>query len=135
MGMDIHGRNPQSEAGKYFHANIWSWPPIHDLIMELCSDLLNEKMLRKLSYNDGAGPKDPEVCREMAWRFDSWMEQHTDGHKLDLGWHVTKGGRILSEEELAKNPDLETDTPHKVSDDHLKKWIEFLRDCGGFRVW
>jgi hypothetical protein len=25
MGMDIYGRNPTSEAGKYFQANIWSW--------------------------------------------------------------------------------------------------------------
>ena len=44
MGMDVVGRNPSTEAGKYFRANVWSWRPIHNLIVQLCSDLLDEEM-------------------------------------------------------------------------------------------
>jgi hypothetical protein len=32
MGMDVVGRNPRTEAGEYFRANVWSWGPIHNLI-------------------------------------------------------------------------------------------------------
>jgi hypothetical protein len=135
MGMDVYGRNPRSEAGEYFRATIWSWPPIHALIAELCSDLLDEKTLESLAYNDGAGPEDQETCTEMARRFEVWMEQHTEGHQLDLGFRVTREGRLVTEHELAENPDLEAESPHAVCDDHLKAWIEFLRDCGGFEVW
>jgi hypothetical protein len=38
MGMDVYGRNPTSEAGKYFRANVWSWRPIHALIEQECAD-------------------------------------------------------------------------------------------------
>jgi hypothetical protein len=63
------------------------------------------------------------------------MEQHTEGHKLDLGLRTTKEGKLLTEEELTENPDLETESPYEVCDDHMKAWIEFLRSCGGFEVW
>lgn len=135
MGMDVYGKKPRCEAGKYFRANIWSWPPIHALIEELCSDLLDEETLAKLSFNDGAGPKDQQTCTKMAQRFEMWMEQNTEGLKLDLGMRVTKSGRLVSEEEVENHPDEELDSPYEVSDDHLKEWIEFLRNCGGFEVW
>src|SRR5262249_22633636 len=135
MGMDVYGRKPTSEAGKYFRANVWSWSPIHSLIVELCSDLLDEKTLRLLAFNDGAGPKGQKICTEMANRFERWMEHHTEGLRLESDLRVTKEGRLVGEEELAKDPDLETESPFEVADEHLKKWIEFLRNCGGFRVW
>ena len=135
MGMDVYGRNPRSDPGEYFQANVWSWRPIHDLIVELCSDLLDEDTIESLGYNDGAGPKDQKICTEMARRFEVWMEQHTDGHKLDLDLRVTREGRLITEEELAENPEMETVSPYEVGDDHLKVWIEFLRNCGGFEVW
>ena len=135
MGMDVWGCNPTAPAGKYFRANIWSWRPIQALIHELCSDLLDEPTLVRLGVNVGAGPRDAAVCREMANRFDRWLEQHTDGHGLDLGLRVTPDGRFVTETELATNPQLETLSPYKVQDEHLKEWVEFLRSCGGFEVW
>ena len=134
MGMDVSGRKPRSKAGEYFRANVWSWHPIHALIEELCSDLLDEKTMRALGFNDGAGPKDQKTCTEMARRFENWMEHHADGHTVESDLRVTKEGRVVSEEELAANPDLETVSPYVVRDEHLKEWIEFLRNCGGFRV-
>lgn len=135
MGMDVYGRNPVSDAGKYFRANVWSWRPIHALIAELCSDLLDEEMLGQLGFNGGAGPTDQETCTEMARRFEVWMEHHVQGHTLESDLRMTKDGRLLSSKELAENPDLDTETPYGVGDDHLKEWIEFLRTCGGFEVW
>lgn len=134
MGMDVYGRKPSAPAGEYFRATIWAWHPIHALIVELCSDFLSEKMLRKLAFNDGAGPRSQKTCTKMAQRFEQWMERHTEGHELESELQVTKEGRFVPDEELAENPDLETFSPFEVDDDHLKMWIEFLRHCGGFRV-
>ena len=136
MGMDVIGRNPDSDAGKYFRANVWSWRPIHDLIIELCSDLLDEKTLELLAYNDGAGAADQETCTAMASRFEVWMEHHAHGHEIDIpGTRIKNDGSFVTEEELEANPDLETTTPYGVEDEHLKEWIEFLWHCGGFKVW
>ena len=78
MGMDVVGRNPSAEAGEYFRANVWSWRPIHDLIVQLCSDLLDEETLVGIGYNDGAGPADQTTCSGMANRFERWMEHHVN---------------------------------------------------------
>jgi hypothetical protein len=40
MSLDVYGKRPSSKTGEYFRANVWSWRPIHDLIFQLCSDLL-----------------------------------------------------------------------------------------------
>jgi hypothetical protein len=136
MGMDVHGRNPSSPEGEYFCANVWSWRPIHALMIALCSDLLDEGTLHSMEYNDGAGPADQATCTTMANRFELWMEHHIDGLCLDFpGVGVAEDGHFVFEKELTENPDIETHTPYEVEDEHLKEWIEFLRHCGGFEVW
>ena len=35
MGMDVYGKNPINDDGKYFRANIWCWRPIYSLTVEL----------------------------------------------------------------------------------------------------
>jgi hypothetical protein len=133
--MDVCGRNPSSAAGEYFRANVWAWRPIHALVIELCSDLLDEGTLGRMAFNDGAGPQDQGTCTEMANRFERWMERHTEGYGLESDLRVTEDGRFVSAEERARNPDLETASPYGVGDEHLKEWVEFLRHCGGFEVW
>lgn len=49
MGMDVYGRNPILPTGKEFRANVWAWCPIHALIVQLCSDLLEPETLRMLA--------------------------------------------------------------------------------------
>jgi len=134
MGMDVLGRNPSSKAGEYFRANVWSWRPIQALIVELCSDLLDDDTLTGLSFNSGYGPKEQTTCSEMANRFDQWMEHHVSGHTLESESRVTREGRFVSPQEQAANPELETVSAYETDDDHLKEWIEFLRNCGGFSV-
>jgi hypothetical protein len=135
MGMDVCGRNPSAPAGEYFRANVWAWRPIHALIIENCSDLLDLETLLSMALNDGAGPEDQETCTAMATRFELWMEQHSEGLRLDSDLRVTPDGRFVSDQELAENPDLQTVSPYAVEDEHLKEWVEFLRHCGGFEVW
>jgi len=136
MGMDVIGKNPDDPVGEYFGANVWSWRPIYALIVDLCSDLFGEDSLDLMAHNDGAGATDQKTCTEMATRFELWMEHHIDGLSIESSnLRITEDGRFVSEDELLDNPDLETQTPYEVEDEHLKEWIEFLRHCGGFEVW
>jgi hypothetical protein len=133
MGMDVYGRKPDSEEGKYFRANIWSWRPIYSLICELCSDLLSEKTLMGMAFNDGAGPKSGKTCLKMAERFDKWLEHNASGSVIETdAIRVEKGtGKFIRPGE---DPAVETESPYSVDDEHLKEWVEFLRHCGGFQV-
>ncbi len=130
--MDIYGRHADSPAGEYFWASIWAWRPIHALIRELCSDILDDETLARMEHNDGYGPEDQDECCDMASRFEQWVERNVQGLELP-GGKVTKDGRYVSEEELAANPDVETESLYRVEDEHLRKWVEFLRIAGDSR--
>ena len=89
-----------------------------------------------MGYNQGAGPRSAKVCRQMADRFDEWLEHNTEGATIDdVAMRVDASGRFVSDEELAANPSLEARSPYAVDDEHLKEWVAFLRECGGFEVW
>lgn len=53
MGMDVYGKNPTSEAGEYFRANVWWWHPL----WEYCENKFPE-LAGKVEHghtNDGDG--------------------------------------------------------------------------------
>jgi hypothetical protein len=135
MPMDIQGRKPTAPDGKQFRPEFWAWRPIHALIVELCSDLFDARMLQGMTFGDGSGPADQATCHVMAARFEAWMAQHPEGSVLESGIRTTPDGRFVTEQELADNPTMETVSPYSVGSEPLKRWVAFLRHCGGFEVW
>jgi hypothetical protein len=136
MGMDVFGRNPSAEAGTYFRASIWSWPPLYDQIVTLCEDLFDTEVLYRMAFNEGAGPEDQETCTRMAQRFESALAIYQDGFFVpDESIRVTEDGFVVSPEEIARTPNLKTHSPYRTSREHVQEWISFLRHCGGFEVW
>lgn len=53
MGMDVYGKRPKSEDGKYFRASVWSWHPLADMLAEFYPDLIGK--IEHLHSNDGDG--------------------------------------------------------------------------------
>ena len=134
MAIEVRGRNPSSLAGEYFGANIWAWGAIHHLIIQLCKGLLDAETLEGIDCNEGYGPADQKTCTNMASRFELWMEHNVDGLCVELGWVSDMYGRLYKEEQVKAIPGLGMRPAHRVSDEFLKQWIEFLRHCGGFEV-
>jgi hypothetical protein len=130
MGMDVVGRNPSSPAGEYFRASIWTWPPIHSRIAQLCPDLFDEETLRAMAFNDGAGAEDQRTCTEMANRFRRWLEDHTAGVGVRLDPDSPAGGLLK-----ARGAAMVNQPTYYADDEDLKRWVEFLDHCGGFEVW
>lgn len=137
MGMDVDGRNPDSKVGEYFRANVWSWRPIHKIMWDLCSDIIDEKTMVGMGYNQGDGPEDAATCIEIANRIEKWLAENPGPVEIDdADMAVTGAGNIVSKADLAKNPYVEVKTKpiYHTSQDHLREWVEFLKHCGGFRV-
>ena len=124
----------EENPGVYFRANCWSWRPLHDLIYQLCGDLIDAKTMDSMSLNDGAGPNTHKVCTEMASRFEGWLEHNTEGHSLELGCHVISGTGKFAKREDMDNPEVKTETAYYIGDEHIKEFVNFLRECGGFSV-
>jgi hypothetical protein len=135
MAIEIQGRKPTSPAGRKLHLEFWAWRPIHALLRTLCSDLVDDRSLQGMRFGDGSGIDRPEACTQIADRFETWVEQHPEECVLESGIRMTKEGRFVTEQELADNSSLETESAYKTEPEQLRHWIEFLRHCGGFEVW
>ena len=62
MGMDVYGKNPKSETGKYYRANVWWWRPIADYVLEIAPEGLTAKN-QHWHTNDGGGLDGPDSER------------------------------------------------------------------------
>lgn len=131
----IRGRRPDSPAGECFDAEECLWRPIHALMSERCSDLLDEVTLEEMGDGVACLP-DQTTCNVMADRFEQWMEHYVRNcPSWDTpGVGVTETGRVVLVGESEKTQDVDRQPACYVAFHYFKEWIEFLRHCGGFEV-
>jgi hypothetical protein len=53
MGMDVYGKRPADETGRYFRNNVWWWHPLADYCMTVAPDIAEQ--CQCWHSNDGAG--------------------------------------------------------------------------------
>lgn len=73
MGMDVIGKNKDSEVGSYFRRNVWGWRPLWHYVETVHADLTGEVSGH---YNDGDG-LDGEQSRLLAKRLRDDLEDGT----------------------------------------------------------
>lgn len=135
MGMDVFGKQPSADCGRYFRASIWMWAPLLEHMHASCRDLLGEELLESLSYNDGKGPDDQATCTELADRFERGLAQYPSGFELESDdVRVNAEGRFVLCDPAGPKPE-KTVSPFRIAGEEIAEWIAFLRHCGGFAVW
>jgi len=150
----------EENPGYYFRSSWWGWRPIH----ELCYTVSKKYKLRinttGWGENSGYGLRSPKKCEELANAFEEHINTHlTEEFKDDddrvylcMGSWCTGEGKFLSQEVETKLDEqypfgtilfngvvLEDGTvaypSHGSSLKHIKNWINFLRECGGFQIY
>jgi len=147
MGMDVYGVAPKNDKGEYFRANCWSWRPLCVAMAHSgAADHLSYKEWDLLAENSGGGPDTQETCDKMANDLEDWLDWHAGEDKSlyqpeelnELDMFIEKepnehgGHRFVNPKE---EPDVEVMSAYGVRWDHVKEWVTFLRNCGGFQVW
>jgi len=136
MNMDLYGRNPKNEIGMDFRANIWSWRPIWDAINE--TGIIDQAMMDSMSFKDGAGPKDQETCDKLADALEEMIKDYSDSQSIHLAEFASETVRKIvreREKELAISMFCQKEEVLYATDGkHLREFIAFLRNCGGFEV-
>lgn len=138
MGMDVFGREPVSEKGKYFRSNIWGWPTILNAIA--ATEVLPKEMIVDMSYNQGAGP-DADLSIKLADALDEALNAlPADGVFISDDSEYTQVGTATLVTQLVKqltDSGLTASTPGEFSADvaFIKEFAAFCRDSGGFEVW
>lgn len=162
MGVDISGRKPTTNEGDYFSSNWWGWRPINT-ICQLAA--YNSKLKIDFSYwgsNDGKGLRTQKQCDKLADAlelmltndsgYNEFMAEDDDRIQIVMGSWVKSGtGQFYSDENLELQQQYEygtilynpivtkkgelVESAHSCSLAHIKRWINFLRACGGFKIW
>jgi hypothetical protein len=152
-----HAENP----GDYYQDNWWGWRPIVELIEIV--NIEKDLGLDTSCYgsNDGAGPDDQETCDRLA---DALAEKLTelilknpeltddsDEIYLMLGSWVNEDGSFIDKkvsDKLTEDFDYGqlmltgvvtknglAFSAHATTLGRIKRFIAFLRECGGFEIW
>jgi len=144
--------------GDYFRSNWWGWRPIVMLVEFANEDNELGFDLSNWGSNDGAGLDNQEDCNKLADALEesittqTELEDEVDTIYLNLGMWTSMEGKFLGEE---INEQLNEQYPYGtilyggvVMDDgsiaqpshsaplrHVKNFISFLKECGGFEIW
>lgn len=133
MGMDVYGRNPKSKDGEYFRANVWSWRPIHELIEK--ANVLPQKMLEEMAFNDGAGPDDEQALL-LAAAIENMTEGMDDDNTFILSTEID--GPIAAIISSFQREGIEIISPrgpvYSADVSHVRKFARFCKQSGGFKV-
>jgi hypothetical protein len=149
----------ENNPGYYFRANLWSWRPIHTLIDSVLAMYDLNWDTSKFGENSGGGFKTQEECDTIANGIEEILGDMIEAGKetiyLNLGMWVSyepTGSTFNVPEEIQDELNEEyTNTyvqapivasngqlvvpAHSVSINHIKKFVNFLRHCGGFKIW
>jgi hypothetical protein len=148
--MDVEGVEPRSEAGKHFRANCWSWRPIWEYACAVGG--VDDEKRNACHFNDGAGLNGSgaralgeklaalDESGELGRHIDAERRRREEmpdekcnlcagtGTRTDM---VVRDGCNKCAGKGSVRPD---DTHYSFSLEHMREFVAFLKDCGGFRV-
>lgn len=159
MGMDVYGKKPTTEEGKYFRNNVWWWHPLANYIIAAAPEIAERCKLWHTNDGDGLDAADAvrladvlqreiDAGRTLAYarRYTSDLERMPNekcgicsgtGTRLPVpqvgaGDPTTTGIKCNSCDGTGYVRSLATNYPFAV--DNVREFITFLRGCGGFRI-
>lgn len=152
MGMDVYGKAPTNEAGKYFRNNCWWWRPLWRYCCELAPGIISDELEKSGQYNDGAG-LDAEGSKRLAGVLRDEVsagrtKRYADRHKAEQDALPDEicdlcggtGTRTDMKVEngcnkcLGKGKVRPYDTWYPFSVENVEEFATFLEGCGGFEI-
>ena len=136
MGYDLYGNAPKSERGAYFRASIFGWGPIMDIVEAV--DVLPIDVLENMHFNDGQMLTD-EQATELADAIEKYIgDVEDDMEYIATGKEsmiVQMASSLIGALQAAGATVEPGQTMSSTNAGHIKEFVEFCRDSGGFQVW
>jgi len=140
MGMDVYGKKPRSEEGKYFRANIWWWHPL----ATYC-EVVSPKATSDWAgwhHNDGEGLGDEEAQTLAALleveiesgRCAKYAAQHTAQMNSIPAEPCPSCEAKGCERCEGKGKVKSMRSWYSFDVDNVREFASFLKDCGGFEI-
>ena len=140
MGFDICGVKPTSKEGEYFRNNVWYWRPLCHIIEETCHQLLTEKQLNGLGFNDGVLYRKKKAI-QIAERLEELLKDKDRVNNMvekfqraiDVSVDVNTKPQYNEYGKNINPAKQEFQYPFDV--ENVEKFIEFAKNSGGFRIY
>lgn len=154
MGMDVFGKSPISERGRYFRNNVWWWHPLWDYCESIAPDIIPQSNLGHSNDGWGLGSR---AARKLADRLAAALasgetEQYAQSYAAflkalpDEPCTICGGTGKRAEPPhtgpgplpcngcngSGRTPHFDTHYPFSV--ENVREFEAFLRDCGGFEI-
>jgi hypothetical protein len=123
-------------------------------------DLISERIMVGMSENSGYGLRSERKCKLLSDYLQDFVDEISDPKEIPFEeeckdgfkWGVYENGQFyidigtyescldentfnfLSEDEC-KDPNIEKYSAYRTNKEHIQGFCDFLKDCGGFRVW
>lgn len=148
----------KENPGDYFRSNWWGWRPLVILSQVAMENAGLDYSMDGWGSNDGAGLNNSEECMNLANALeyildtDDNLQNDDDVIYINLGSWVNAQGGFVSEEQsellnedwligeirftqvVGYNGNIYSPS-HSAPVWHVKNWINFLKECGGFEIW
>ena len=154
MGMDVNGRKPKSKVGEYFRNNVWWWRPLWMFCEDIAPDLIPKDNLGH--SNDGWGlncTHSLQLAERLTELLDAGeVKKYEEGYTKMLKETPLQECTICGGTGQRLPPPKcgagdqpcngcgetgkrEADSTHyPFSEENVKIFRDFLRECGGFSI-
>jgi hypothetical protein len=153
MGMDVYG-----ESGAYFRSNVWWWRPLADYVIKVAPDIAGQCHYWQSNDGDGLGKADSlrladslqaEIDAGRTARYETIYRSEREKLPNEPCW-LCEGTGTRKPPPQRGAGDPRTDGPCNCCDatgytrpqsteypfsvDNVRRFVDFLRGCGGFRI-
>jgi hypothetical protein len=131
MGMSLTG----TEGGA-FDASVWSWRPIHSLCEHVNRLFSLGLTIDGWEYNDGNGLKTQGECDRLAMGIQEFIDNDWPKGKQVMTIECSGGPEIALMQQLSgQGMEVKTPAVYSIKLPHLLEFVDFLKKCGGFKIW
>lgn len=158
MGMDVYGKNPRTETGRYFRNSVWWWRPLAQYACEVAPNVTTGCTYWHTNDGDGLNKRDSNLLADLLQaELDSGRcEAYAQTREAELAAlpdetcylcegtgtrqrppHTGAGkpaSGIVCNRCAGKGVVRPDATVYPFEVDNVRAFVAFLRDCGGFQI-
>lgn len=143
MGMDVYGKKPKNEKGKYFRNNVWWWHPLWDYIEYAFPEIASKVVYAHTNDGDGLGARDAKL---LALKLRNNLKNGKVAEYEKEYHQAVEIGKVQhlqqKQKELKQGSSVEEDSSqeyywpeyYKFDEENVREFAEFLENCGGFSI-
>jgi hypothetical protein len=161
MGMDVSGRKPTTEQGKYFRNSVWWWGPLANYIWQVAPEIAGHCEDWLTNEGDGLNAEDSAaLANKLQQEIDAGRtERYAVIYAAEQELTPNEPCRVCKGTGILRGPaagecgagDMLTgikcnncdgngfgpafSTYYPFSTDNVRNFVAFLRGCGGFSIW